>query len=418
MAEIRPLRAMRYDPDRVGDMAAVVAPPYDVIAPHVVPRLYARSPYNVVRLILNREVDPHLAAARELRAWRQQGVIVDDEVPGFYFYVQTFETARLGRRRRSGLLTIMRLEDFDTGRVRPHERTLEGPKANRLRLIKACQANLSPIFGLISRPGLVLRDLVAPAVERDPDVELTDDLEVRHQLWHITDLGVFERCAQAVKDEPVVIADGHHRYETALEFRREMRRAHPEAGEDAPFEFVLTCISNIEEPGMLILPTHRILPSARSREVKDAVVGLGNVFETTTYRPGERETFLAQLEGGAGQIGCVFPDMLVLLSLRGDPETFLPGRARVLQQLAVVLLHELVIPRLAPSAMRDLRFTHDHDDAFGAVQDGGAGVAFLVRAPTPHEVQAVCFAGETMPEKSTYFHPKLLAGLVFHSLAV
>jgi uncharacterized protein (DUF1015 family) len=421
MAELKPLRGIRYDPDRVGDMAAVVAPPYDVISPAMHERLYARSPYNVVRLILNREADPHAAAATELRSWRSLGVLTEDPIPGFYFYSQTFELTRRGQQRRDGIIGAMRLDELNSGRVCPHERTLAAPRADRLGLVRACHTNLSPIFGVVSRPGSRLRDVVAPALTLPAAVDIVDDAGVHHQLWSITDPALFPRCAGIVDDQPVLIADGHHRYETALEFRDRMREAHPRAGPDAPFEFVLSCICNMEEPGVVVLPTHRVLPAARPAEVRAAVGGLAEIFEISTYQAAARERFVADATRGSGVIGCVLPDELVGLTLYAeyaDAARLLPDRSAASRRLAVVQLHDLVLARLPATATAQIEYTHDEQEALAAVSSGRAGAAFLVSPPTAHDVRAVSLAGETMPQKSTYFYPKLLTGLVFHSLAV
>jgi uncharacterized protein (DUF1015 family) len=378
--------------------------------------LYARSPYNAVRLILNRDKDPHAEASRELRAWLKDGILRTDPEAAFYFYAQTFEVAGRGVLTRDGIIGAMRLEEFGSGHVCPHERTMEAPKADRLRLLEACRANLSAIFGVVSRPDLTLRDVVGAAAAGPPEVDLRDDAGVQHRLWRIGDPAVQRACAGFVRDQPVVIADGHHRYETALEYRNRMRRAHPDAGADAPFEFVLTCISNTEEPGLVVLPTHRILPKVRPADVRNTIAALGEVFEAIAYRTAERQAFLAELGRHELRIGCALADELVLLTLRGDPARLLARTAPALRRLGVVILHELVLSRLAGTDPAEIVYTHDDGEALAAVAGARAGAAFLVRAPTPQEMRAACLAGETMPQKSTYFYPKLLTGLVFRSL--
>ncbi len=416
MAELRPLRAWRYDPARVGDLAAVVAPPYDVISSEVVGRLYARSPYNVVRLILNREKDPHGAAACALRAWRDDGILVEDPTPAFYYYSQVFEVPRRGRVRRDGLMGVMRLERFESGRVLPHERTLAAPKADRLALLRACRANLDPIFGLVACPGVAFDALLGQALREPPIAEITAD-SVEHRMWRIGAPDLVARCGAAVGDRPVLIADGHHRYETALAFRDEMRAACPAAGPSAPFEFVLTYLCNSEAPGLLILPTHRILPRARSAEIRAALAALDDLFAVRSFPVAERNRFIASVVEGGGDIGCALPDALLVLTLRPGGVERMARHAPVTRRLAVVVLHEIVFPALPPGAATDLVFTHDDEEALDAVAGGRAGAAFLVPAPSADEVRAVAVAGETLPQKSTYFHPKLLTGLLIHSLA-
>jgi uncharacterized protein (DUF1015 family) len=413
VAEFRPLRALRYDPERVDGLATVVSPPYDVISPEAARRLHALSPHNVVRLILNQTADPYADAARTLEAWRAEGILVREPEPAFFFYSQAFELSCGGRQRRDGLIGIMRLERFDSGSVLPHERTLAAPKADRLRLLRACRTNLDPIFGLVARPGLSFRAL-AGVDGGVPDVELCDAAGLEHRIWPVRDPGAIARIGEAVRDQPVVIADGHHRYETALAFREEMRAAHPRAGRDAPFEFVLSYLANSAEPGLVVLPTHRLV-SVAADEVRTALSTLEDVFELTPYRHAQRAAFVAAVERG-DRIGCVLPDTLLLLSPRAAGADRLSAFSPVTRRLAVVLLHEIVMPRLPASAGDTLAFTHDEAEVFAAVARGRAGAAFLVGAPTAAEVRAVSLAGETLPQKSTYFHPKPLTGLVFHPL--
>jgi uncharacterized protein (DUF1015 family) len=417
VAEIRPLRGLRYDPGRFPDLTAVVAPPYDVITPAHAETLHARSPYNVVRLILNREPDRYRSAAATLREWRARGILVEDAAPGLCFYSQTFEVPGLGRRRRDGVIGALRLETFASGRVRPHERTFAAPKTDRLALLRACGANLSPIFGLVSLPGVTLRERLAGALGGPPAVDLTDDLGVRHQVWRVDDAALVAACAGLVRDETVVIADGHHRYETALAYRDEMRRTHPGAGPDAPFEFILAYLANLEEPGVVILPTHRIVRSGTAAAVREVIGGLAHAFAATIHPPAARAAFLDELREGPGLIGCVLPGELVVLRFRGDADRLLAARSPATRRLDVALLHDLVLARLEPAATADLAYTHDEAEAIAAVVRGGAA-AFLLHPPTVQEVRAVCLAGDFMPEKSTYFYPKLLDGLVFYSVAV
>src|SRR5581483_11150805 len=214
---VRPLAGVRYDTTKVGDPGNVLAPPYDVISPSDQDALHARSPYNVIRLILPRDPDRGAAAGRQLRAWMASGVLVHDPEPALYLYSQRFSLPDGTTRRRDGVICLLQLEDFARGVVRPHERTLPGPKADRLRILRATGANLSPIFGLYARPGERVRDLLGGAALRAPVLAVQD----WHQLWRVTDAGAIARFTEALAAESVIIADGHHRYETALAYRDE-----------------------------------------------------------------------------------------------------------------------------------------------------------------------------------------------------
>src|SRR5436309_9949193 len=236
MAIVRPLTGLRYDPARVGDVGQVLAPPYDVITPPEQAELYARSPWNVIRLILPREPERGATATRTLRDWVQTGVLVRDPAPAIYLYSQRFTLPDGMTRRRDGVICRLRLEDFASGVVRPHERTLPGPKADRLAILRATGANLSAIFGLYARPGEPVRALLAGAELGAPLV----DVSGWHQLWSVTDAATIARVQAALADQTIIIADGHHRYETALAYRDEQR------GNEAA-AYILAYLANMEE---------------------------------------------------------------------------------------------------------------------------------------------------------------------------
>ncbi|TMB47831.1 MAG: DUF1015 domain-containing protein, partial [Deltaproteobacteria bacterium] len=248
MAVVRPLAGLRYDPARAGDVGQLLAPPYDVITAAEQAELYARSPYNVIRLILPREAERGAAAARALREWIAAGILAPDPEPALYLYTQQFSLPDGSTRRRDGLLCRLRLEDFSSGVVRPHERTLPGPKADRLALLRATGANLSAIFGLYARPGEPVRELLAGAELGAPLV----DVSGWHQLWRVTDASAIARAEAALTDQTIIIADGHHRYETALAYRDE------QPGNEAA-TYILAYLANMEEEGVVILPTHRLV---------------------------------------------------------------------------------------------------------------------------------------------------------------
>jgi uncharacterized protein (DUF1015 family) len=397
VAVVAPLRGLRYDPARVGDPGAVLAPPYDVISPAERDALYARSPYNVVRLILPRDADRAAAAAATLRTWIEARVLVPDPAPAMYLYSQTFALPDGTRRRRDGVLCRLRLEDFAGGVVRPHERTLPGPKADRLALLRATGANLSPIFGLFARRGERVRDLVGAAAAAPAVADVPDLAGARHELRPVTDPAAHGRVAAALAEEAIVIADGHHRYETALAYRDE-RGAEPS-------RWVLACLANMEEDGVVILPTHRLVPPPLRLAPAALEAALREDF-TVASRPADRPR-------RDGEIDCVMPDRRLRLAPEAGARARLAALPPAVRALDVALLHRAVLePRLGVDA-EGLAFTHDDAEAVAAVARGTAAAAFLVNPPSIAQVRAVCGAGELMPEKSTYFFPKLATGLVF-----
>lgn len=426
MPVIRPFRALRYNPAVVGDLSAVVAPPYDVISKAQQNALHERSPYNVVHLILNRAADRYGMAAQLLNAWRRDGLLIREPRPALGYYVENFALRDGGARERQGIIGAVRLEPFRTGRIRPHERTFALAKEDRLRILRACRTNLSPIFGLFANKAEVLDPLRALDGARKPETDVTDDAGVRHRLWLVTEPGVIDQLAGALANDTVVIADGHHRYETALVYRDELRAAgatHP----DAPHNYILMYLTSMSHPGLVILPTHRVLHGLGGLDPGDVETRLRRHFRLNAFAASARHEFLACLrqlpQWGRFGIGLARSDRLFIATLK-DPaliDQHAAGLAPVVRRLDVTVLDSVVLRGLfgldCSAAAQEGRLMYTHDDGTALDMLGqGAQVAFLMNPPRIEDVQAVCAAGETMPEKSTYFYPKLLTGLVFHSL--
>ncbi len=399
MAVVSPFRALRYDAARVGDLGAVVAPPYDVISGAQQDALYARSPWNVVRLILPREPERARAAAATLRAWIESGVLALDPEPALYFYSQEFSLSDGSRHRRDGVLCRLGLEEFASGVVRPHERTFPGPKADQLALLRATGAYLSPIFGLYARPGERLRDVAG--IDGAPLVELTEEHGETHRLWRVTDPHAVAQVAAALAGETIFIADGHHRYETALAYRAERGAAGPPS--------ILAFISNMEEPGLVVLPTHRLLRVPLRLAPGDLEASLRQSFAVAPLPP--------QGPRPAGALDVVLPDRRLRLHPRAAALVRVAGLPPTIRGLDVAVLHGAILDPILGVGSGDLEFTHEDSEAFEAVSSRRATAAFLLNPPSVAAVRAVCLAGELMPEKSTYFYPKLASGLVFDVVA-
>ena len=438
MAILKPFRALRFDPKVVGDVATVVAPPYDVIDAAHRDRLYARSPFNVVQLILNREDDPYGAAARCYRAWRADGALAFDPAPALYLYAQRFPLPGAAPRQRFGVIGALRLEDFATGKVRPHERTLERAKSDRLNLIRACNASLSPIFGLVSDPAWSLATLVP---SQAPIIDVEGDDGTSHRVWRIDDAGTLAAITARLDGKDVFIADGHHRYETALRYRDETRAAlgasAPPLG-SAPYDYVLAYLTTLEEPGLVVLPTHRILttlplPAADLRRALAEHFAIDELPWTEAGKTEVRRRLRIGADAsnpspasatGAIAIGAAVhgADRLWVLSA---PSSDLPYPSEVpdpLRDLDVAALHQIILARVLglPIGERGgtpgLGYTQNDEAAFDAVESGRAAAAFFVPPTDVDALRVVGGAGLTMPEKSTYFHPKLLTGLVVYPL--
>lgn len=395
MAVVRPLRGVRYDPERIGALETVLAPPYDVIGPAEQAALYERSPFNVVRLILPRDADRAAAAAQTLHAWLERRILIRDPEPALYFYSQGFRLADGSAHVRDGVLCRLGLEEFASGVIRPHERTFPGPKADRLALLRATGAYLSPIFGLYARPAERLRALLE--IEGPPLVAATAPSGETHRLWRIVDAARIARFQQALAEETVYIADGHHRYETALAYRREL-------GGRGDSGTILACLVNMEEEGLVVLPTHRLVKPPLHRDADRLVDLVRERFEAAPWTAGNRP---------AGAIDLILPDRRLRLRPRPGTVEGLTMFPPVVRQLDVALLEGAILGPVFGIGADALDFTHDDAEAIGAVVAGRAVAALLVNPPTMAQIRAVCLAGELMPEKSTYFFPKLADGLVF-----
>ncbi len=434
MATFRPFSGLRYDASVVGDPAAVTAPPYDVIDSAKRDRLYDQSPYNVVRIDLSRDADPYAGAAATLAAWRAEEAVVADLAPSLYLYAQRFPLPDGTFRERVGIIGALRVESFESGKVRPHERTLQKAKDDRYALLQACGVSLSPIFGLVSAPELDLAARVPTT--RPPDVDVRGKDGSHDRMWRIDDPKTIAAVAEAVGPHEVFIADGHHRYETALRYRDERRAAAgaaaPPLGE-APYDYVLCYLTTMEDPGLVIFPTHRVLATLsltveglrgalaerfRIEELPWSAEGLATMLGRFAAVEHDRSSDTAHLgiaARGAKRLWlCTAPTSVLPFAPTVPPE---------LRVLDVTVLHQIILAGILQLPIGDrggapgLSYTQDAGRALGLVERGEAAAAFFLPATSVGDLRAVGLAGLTMPEKSTYFFPKLLTGLVFYPLA-
>ena len=423
MALIRPFRGIRYNPAAVGDLQQVVSPPYDVISAEQQTVLHLSSPYNAVRLDLNQDVERYSSAAKTFRDWLDQRVLIQDEEPSLYLYTQEFTLKDGSRHTRTGILAALRLEEFSAKMIRPHERTFESAKNDRLALLRSCQAHLSPIFFLYSKPAWSLVQTLAPELTVPALVTVQDTQQTTHQLWRITDQALIAEVAAGLAREPLIIADGHHRYETALRYRAERLAAQKRSGGDEPFDYVLAYLANIREGGVVILPTHRLVREGPLASPQHLRTALQRDFRVALFSPTNRQAFFAALRapGPERHIGCVLAGAshYWLLSFDERVTQGLPVSAP-LRALDVTVLHDVVFQRflgLPPEVQKQkLAYTTDEEEALQWVAERRCQAAFFLNPTTFEQVAEVCGHGETMPQKSTYFFPKLLTGLVFYRL--
>jgi uncharacterized protein (DUF1015 family) len=420
---IEPFRALMYNRKIVGDPSHVVAPPYDLIGAARQNQLYERSPYNVVRLELGREADRYLAAEKTLAEWLASGVVERSARLAIFQYTQTFDVE--GRLlHRTGYIARVRLEEFDRGRILPHEKTFPAAKEDRLRLLTALQVNTSSIFGLYSGAHPELDRLREQVAAREALIDLVDELGIRNELRPIEapdEIAIVQRELEAPR---ILIADGHHRYETALNYRRAQRHENP-SSEPAPYDYTMMTLVACDDPGLVILPTHRVVKSLPASAMATFTQRAHEVFEVEEVA--HRDQFRARLnDSGTGAIGVALkgnPNYLILrLRSTSTMETALPNAPAEVRRLDVSILHALVFDRIFGLRADEIRkggnieYTIEIGGALGAVAQGHADGAFLMNPPSIDDVERVSDAGATMPEKSTYFHPKLLTGLVMNPL--
>ncbi len=441
MAKIAPFRALRYNAEKIADLNNVMAPPYDVISPALQDELYQRDPHNVVRLILGKtdekdtEADNcYTRAAQDFSQWRQEEVLTRDAEPSIYLYDQEYPLENGEVVVRQGFMALTRIEDFSSGMVKPHEKTLSGPKTDRLNLTRACGANFSPIFSIYSDPCCALESLSRKERERAPDVAVTDDDGVKHRLWQLSDPDQIAKIRSLIDNKPLFIADGHHRYETAINYRNEMREKHPDYSGKELFNYVLMYFSNMDDKGMLIFPTHRLVHGLQSFNLPELLDGLKTYFEVeaadfnpldTTERRRVRERL--QEKGKQAHALALFSGggKVYYLTLRDESimdEFFDEKSPKALRTLDVSILHRLIFEKLlgidpeAQEKQTNLKYVKNFDEPFESVVSGEFQAAFLMNPPRMSEVRDVANAGEKMPQKSTYFYPKLLTGLVINPI--
>ena len=417
MAEIEPLRALHYDPSVTGGLQDVVAPPYDVIDDEQRARLLARSPHNVVEIDLPEGGDDRYEHAAEmLRAWREQGIVVTDQDPALWTLAQEYTGPDGEQRTRRGFFARVRVEEYGPGRVRPHERTHPGPKEDRLRLTRATRANLSPIFSLYSDPtGEALAALQAAAGDEDWATTTDDDGTVNH-LRRVVDPEAIAAAQRVLSQTELLIADGHHRYETARVYAEEI-------GGEGPHRFVLMCLVALQDPGLTVFPTHRLVRDLDDdrRAALRRTINLD--FEVT---PLSEMAALAPPANDELQIGYLpanGPAVMLTLRNREAVDAALADHAEPYRRLDTAVLEALVLKGALRMSDDDidhlagLGYARDFDQAVQLVSDHVYDAAFFM-APTPiQRVSEVAAAGESMPPKSTYFFPKVPTGLLFNPLS-
>jgi len=432
MPEIQAFRGIRYDLGHVGSLSEVVAPPYDVIGPDFQDQLYKRHPCNVVRLILNRQEpgddeanNRYSRAKRFLRNWHSEGVLFTEANPAIYVYHQQFTTGGQTYTRR-GFMARVRLEPFGQGSVFAHEETMRAPRIDRLMLTAVCEANLSPVFGLYPDSQTEAQNLLDTTVAERTPIEASDDAHVVHRLWPVSDMEVISAVAGVISRKPIFIADGHHRYETACEYCDQLQNGGPLAP-DHPARFVMmTCVA-MEDPGLLILPTHRLFRGLPEMTADELTAKLGDCFTTRPAGQGAESATMVwedvETSSDQGTLG-LYTQKDRKWTIAQLTEAGVDKLAEVAsdhhepwRRLGVSILHRLVVETLlaAPNLPKP-KYVHLVEELCENLGTDEFPLAALIAPATVQDVRQVSLAGERMPAKSTYFYPKLLSGLVINPL--
>ena len=449
MADIRPFRAFRYDPRRVSP-AEVVTQPYDKITPALQDHYYAASPYNLVRIILGRQEENdspsnnvYSRAAAHFRAWRQEGILRQDSLPSVYIYSQRFtlpgstkesstKASSTTEFERLGFIALGRIEDYSAGVVFRHEQTLAKPKADRLDLLRATRAHFGQIF-VVYEDSDQVESLLTTSANPASEVQIKDEYGVVHRVWQVTDPNLIHSVQAAMRDKKLIIADGHHRYETALTYRNERRSTDfqpVQAPSESPYEFVMMTFVNMNSPGLLILPTHRLvhsLPSFSEENFRSAARAFFDIDEIDPSLDAPRATAILRESGRCGTTILAVTANRAFLLHHPNPNTpqVFAGLSLRQQALDVVQLHKCLLEQVLNLSEESIRnqqnisYIRDAAEALAQVRGAAsprANIAFLMNPCRMAQVRDIAFAGEVMPQKSTDFYPKLLSGLTAYAL--
>ncbi len=441
MATIIPFKGILYNPEKIKNIGYVVTPPYDVISEQQQRNFYEQHPQNIIRLILGKKTETdtdndnrHTRAAGFFGKWLSEGVLVEDKSPALYLTSVDFS---VGEKTitRFGLISLVGLEPFERGVILPHEKTFSKVKSERLELMKSCHANFSPIFSLYSDQKDILDSLKEAACNKTPDLDLVDNEGQRHRLWRITDMAVHRHVSDAMKGKSLFIADGHHRYETALNYRDWISRNNPDFNADHPANYVMMYLSSMEDPGLIILPAHRMLTGIKDSTLATFIQKSGDYFDITTIPFKDigiekgRTELLATLRSKTSKniFGVFMKDSgeFYLLELKPNVMEKMFGNElpESLRDLDVTVLTRLIFTEILgfDQARLDneklIAYSSIAEEAIDAVASGKCDITFILNPTKIEQVRNIAEKGLIMPRKSTYFYPKVITGLVLNKLS-
>jgi len=437
MVNVFPFQGIVYNKKKVKKPAKVMTPPYDVISSDEQDEYYEQSNFNIIRLILGKEFkedsqynNKYLRSAAFLKGWVHHNILSQDEKPGIYFYEQRFNVG--GKKyARQGFIALLRLEDFGHGKVYPHENTLSKPKKDRIELLRACSANLENIFTIYSDEKLKTLKPFKKFTRRKPLFEVKDKNKVVHRIWRVEAKNVILKIMKEMKDKPIFIADGHHRYEASLKYRNEMKGRNTRFSEDESYNHIMAFFTPIEAEGLVVLPIHRLVKVASNFDVQGFFEELGIYFEIKEFPYSKRtekkvrKKALKELTSQKDKNEHLFllsqkdQKKYLLLKLREDiniDEMLKEDKSEAYKNLDVTILHTIVIAKILGMTADDITFSKDKDDALDKVLSKEFDIGIILNPTRVEDVMETAKTLEKMPQKSTFFYPKLLSGLVINKI--
>jgi uncharacterized protein (DUF1015 family) len=420
MAEIIPFRGILYNPEKV-DVSLTTAPPYDIVTPEFKEELYRKDPHNIIRIDFGKDSDSdngnenrYTRAAGCLSDWLREGILIHDPEPSFYFYEITYEIKGKGMKTR-GFLGAVKLEELGSGKIHPHEMTYSKPKSDRLNILRYCAANTSPIYSLYSSRDRIASSLLDDIAKTDPCIEANNGDGFRHRLWRISDRASINKIIKELSDKDVFIADGHHRYETALAFQKEMEGKGLRKTGEEPFNYTLMFLSNMEDEGLTLLPTHRIVEINSDINIKETLkkyFNLQKISSADTTEEQARHKMLRAMEGKVHSFGMFLVNTGAYYTLSFNGSDIDMGLPECLNTLDVSVLHKFVFEELLK--IGHYEYEMDPEIAVNRAKKGPFEAVFFLNPTKIHDLREVALAGHRMPPKSTYFYPKLLTGMVMY----
>ncbi len=426
MPEIKPFSGIRYNPGKVPDLASVTTQPYDQISESMEQEYKKSSPYNYVRLILTKESAGH-DREKEYRdaknfgeTWLKEGIFMKDDKPSIYPYRQSFIIDK-NQYQRTALIALLKLEELGKGNILPHERTLSKPKADRLNLMRITQKNLEYVFLLYTDPRNELGKLLEPNWKKPPLMDFADETGLHHQVWQVADPQPITKAQSVLKNSIMVIADGHHRYETSFSYAAERASQNPKHSGNEPYNYRLVALVNLEDPGLVILPTHRLIKNIEGFDLGRFIKTVEPYFDVK--KSSEQEIGRELQAAREKAIGLYSQPGAYLLKLKdtGALTKMLPGKTDEYRGLDVVILHTVLIESLLgikPEEIENhVKYERGIEKTIEHVKKGDFQFCFLMNSTKPGQVKAVAEQRDRMPQKSTDFFPKMLSGLVFYDMA-